>query len=61
MFLISRAVLWRLMVDRFESGTVLGGLGYGGKPYHFADVSKMNFGKDIYIPTKTMYKLEIDE
>lgn len=38
---MSRAVLWRLMVDRFESGTVLGGLGYGGKPYHFADVGNM--------------------
>jgi len=35
------AVLWRLMVDRFESGTVLGWLGYGGKPYHFAGVGNM--------------------
>ena len=36
-----RAVLWRLMVDWFESGTVLGGLGYGGKPYHLAGVGNM--------------------
>lgn len=28
------AVEWSLMVDRFESGTVLGGLGYGGKPLY---------------------------
>jgi len=35
------AVLLRLMVDLFESGTVLGGLGYVGKSYHFADVGNM--------------------
>ena len=30
-----------VMVDRFESGTVLSRLGYGGKPYHFAGVGNM--------------------
>ena len=44
--IMSRAVLWRLMVDRFESGTVLDGLGYGGKPYHFADDSKMLYRRN---------------
>ena len=43
---MSGAVLWRLMVDRFESDTVLGGLGYGGKPYYFAGVGNMLYRRN---------------